>query len=184
MGNGKGVVELVWSDEYYDQAASLVDFLLGGGTCVKWCDGQRLAYIKRCLRDMATMDAGEEFWDYGERSVKLAVPCDVERDVYRLMSDAPGCGFRFGDASVLYSLSLLDEAGTRYMVEKSNAAHAKFERDKYRMKRRARENDAAACLDRYLHDCHGAGVTATIDGYARACGPRRIGRKVWRKYMA
>lgn len=183
MGNGKGVSELVWSDEYYDQAASLVDFLLEDDTRAGRCGNARLMYIKRCLRDMASMDAGEEFWDYGERSVRLAVPHGVERDVYRLMSGASGYGFRFGDADSSHSAVLLEEAGERYLIEKNDEVHAKFERNRHRMKRRMRENDAAACLDRYLHDCHGAGVIATMDGYARACGSRRIGRTVWRKYM-
>lgn len=179
----KEVLHVVWSDIYYDQAASLVDFLLEHGTGPAWCSHARLQYIKTCLRDMAEMDYGEDIWDYGERSVRLSLRADVESDIYRLMSEYASYGFSFDDADCHYSLGLIDLADAKRQVREADVLYRDFCHDKARRKRRARENDAAACLERYLENCRRTDAPATMDGYARACGSRRIGRKVWRKYM-
>lgn len=179
----KGVSDVVWSDVYYDQAASLVDFLLDGNIGVKWCGRGRLVYIKTCLRNMARMSMGEDIWDYGERSVQLSLPRDVESDVYRLLSEYEFYGFSFDDAKDYYSLMLLDAVEIRTMVHEADESIRSFQYDKKKMKRRARENMAAACLERYLGDCRKSGLEPTMDGYAKACGSRRIGRKVWHRYM-
>lgn len=180
----KGVSDVTWSDVYYDQAASLVDFLLDRGIDVKWCGRERLVYIKTCLRDMARMNMGEDIWDYGERSVQLSLSREVESDVYRLVSEYGAYGFSFDDTEEYHSLMLLDAAEIGTMVRDADEGARNLQHDRKKMKRRARDNMAATCLGKYLGDCRKSGLVPTMDGYAKACGSRRIGRKIWRRYMA
>lgn len=183
MADIKEVCDVVWSDIYYDQAASFIDYLLDGRIRVPWCSEAKLRDMKSRLRNMAKMDSNENVWDYGERSVRLSLPGDVESGIYRLMSEYDKYGFSFDMASSLYSDGLLDWHRTAADIEAAEELSRGFKRDRMRMKRRNRENTAAACLERYIADCRGTGVEPTMEGYVAACGSRRLGRRIWRKYM-
>ncbi len=183
MGDVREVRDVVWSDIYYDQASSLVDYLLGECIGVSWCSRDRLRYMRKCLCDMAKMNGSEEVWDYGERSVRLSLPGDIELGIYRLMSEHARYGFSFNRTDSSYSTGLLCESDVDDDVESAAELHKSFKRDRLRLKRKNRENTAASCLERYIDDCRRHDSPCTMEGYVAACGSRRLGRRIWRKYM-
>lgn len=183
MDDAKLVSGVIWSDLYYDQVLSLVDYIIGHSVDVIWCKRSKILHMKDCLVGMASMDVNESVWDYGDRSVHLDISESMESMVYRLMSEHAMYGFSFSQTDSFYSLCLLDIVEAYDFSVSASDERREFLRERRIYKRQKRQFSGRQCLENYLEDCRLHDKPVSMDGYVKACGSRRMGRKIWRKYM-